>query len=665
MVTESLKRLHENFVTELVGLKQAASFSRPARIQKIINIVDLLSRSSKGLELLLEKSLDLEAAGIFADSAWEDPNMQVPTLVKGTLMAGHPTSSMEILSELRILAYALGKKGVSTISTSDAIAFLEEVVVHNLEFAFDELTEENRSRLTQQERRKVVSHFKFLLFKVNLPGIKEKLAEEIAMVCAQRPIVTHSVRNLIQTIYQKMDLEESDPVNERLQYYVNAIYFPGPIVVRHPNYERYQKALTKAKTARLEEEAKEMGNYLKETGLTNPYLAIMLRFAVKKAPELVPLLLTLSPEGTSEWEKHQYFIRSLVLDTFNEENFRGIYGLKRMLERSLFSRRPVRAGLTNLKLINIHPKVERRILKSMAEPGDLVTAKQVLMAALISILGQPIGIGQGNNATCQSARGISLWAQHAPAKLINMVTTVTTANNLIMRFENQDLESTTLGKGLVDKLDYQLDAVSVILVPHLDKIYNKMMQLAAGRGEDPHKWANPALYGQWISTGFASAYSYLTHSIQDFQGFVRLFYASFHPKYNGGRMMVYPNPVGIFITTSKGAMLGFHALSLLRVAPNPNKDGEIRAYFLNPNNEGRQNWGQGIKPTVYGAGERHGESSLPIHEFVARLYAFHYNNLNVDKYLERVPSSELLAVEELARNSWGRNYQWINLEKQW
>ncbi|MDZ7847171.1 MAG: hypothetical protein U5L96_10590 [Owenweeksia sp.] len=120
----------------------------------------------------------------------------------------------------------------------------------------------------------------------------------------------------------------------------------------------------------------------------------------------------------------------------------------------------------------------------MADPHTEVSAKQYLLSALLSISGQPIGIGQGNNATCQSARGISLWAQHAPAKLINIITTVATANNLIIRFEQQDLESMKLGKGLVDELDYQLDAVSVILVPHLDKIYNEMMRRSAGRGEE-------------------------------------------------------------------------------------------------------------------------------------------------------------------------------------
>lgn len=666
MTTETLKKVYHNFEESFSEFKAATDLTRAVKAQKLASQIDLLSRTPKGLEFLFEKCLEMEAAGIFKDTAWSDAQMQVPALVQGTMLSGHPGSSFEILSELRMLAYSLGKKGTASVTQEEAISFLEEVIVHNLEFAFDELTEESRSRLTQQERRKVVNHFQFLLKKAKLSGIKEKLADEIRMVCEQRPIVTHTVRNLIQAVYHKMELDENNSVDQRLQYFVNAVYFPGPLVLSHPNYESYKQALTEADTETLTAEARAMGAYLEDTGLTNPYLAMMLRFVVQNRTELVPTVLHLNPKGISEWERLQDFTTELVLDNFSAYNYRGIYGLKRILERNLLSRRAVRAGLTNLKLISLHPQVERRIIKSIVEPSGEVTAKQYLMAAVISILGQPIGIGQGNNATCQSARGISMWAQHSPAKLINMIATVATSNNLIMRFENTDLESIKLGKGLMDKLDYKLDAVSVILVPHLDKIYSAMMRKASGRGEDPHKWTNPALYGHWIPTGFASAYSYLTNAIQDFAGFVRLFYAAFDPRYNGGHQMVYPNPVGIFITSSKAVMLGFHAVSLLRVAPNEeSEEGEMRAYFLNPNNEGRQDWGQGIKPSVYGYGEKHGESSLPVHEFLARVYAFHFNSLNVERHLQNVPEAEIERVEKLARESWGRTYQWSNIKKIW
>ena len=477
----ALDEIHIRFDESLEAFVKASPLTKAEKSLQLASLTDLLSRSVSGLEHMLRRVIELESAGFFKNTPWEDPTKQVPALVKGTLMSGHPHSSTEILSELRMLAYAMGKPGTSNISAIDAQAFLEEVIVHNLEFAFDELTEESRARLTQQERRKVVSFFQFLLNNAELTGIKSKLALEMKMVCAQRPIVTSGVRGLIQTVYQKMELDEHDPQDRELQYYVNAVYFPGDLVVKYPNYSKYKEVLSKADPDTIEAEVEQMGKYLHETGLTNPYLAMMLRYTIERRPDLVPLLLHLNRSGFSEWDKMQSFAGDLALFVFNEDNYRGIYGFKRMLERNLFSRRAVRAGLTNLKLINLHPQVERRIIKSVPKSSVDIKAIQYLMGGVISILGQPIGIGQGNNATCQSARGISMWAQHSPAKLINMITTVATANNLIMRFEHQDLESMKLGKGLMESQDYSLDTVSVILVQHLDKIYNEMMRRAAGR----------------------------------------------------------------------------------------------------------------------------------------------------------------------------------------
>ena len=144
---------------------------------------------------------------------------------------------------------------------------------------------------------------------------------------------------------------------------------------------------------------------------------------------------------------------------------------------------------------------------------------------------------------------------------------------------------------------------------------------------------------------------------KNYDHFVRLFYAAFHPEFNNGYHLIYPIPLGIFITSSHGDFLGYHAVSLLRVKKDPK--GAWRAYFFNPNNEGRQNWGQGIIPSVAENGELHGESSLPFHEFVSRVYAFHYNSLEAEKYVDDISTEEVKKVRNLAENSWGKKYTWI------
>ncbi|MBV6641796.1 MAG: hypothetical protein KI791_13825 [Cyclobacteriaceae bacterium] len=658
----SKERAFDNFERSYREFLEASDLTRPEKAARLASQIDLLSLTREGLSFLFRKSKELDQSDFFKDSAWNDPRKLVPGLVRGTMKAGHPSSSFEILSELRMLAYT--RSGTSEITKEEAHSYLEEVVVHNLDLALKVTSEETRESFSERELKKAFNLFGFLVSEMDLKGITEKLSEEIQMICKQRPVVTEKVRSLLHLVGHKFDLKGNSSHEKRLLLYVNAVYGPSPETLKRPSNEDYARFLNKCKEQVLEKEAHAMGKSMGSTGLVSQYHAILLTYLLShpKYEHLVPPCLNLNDRGIAEWNKHNDFLRPLMLETVGIYNAQCIYGLARMLGRNLLSRRPVRVGLENLRRIQINPQVENRILKSNHDNRGNVTAIQYLMGALIRVLGQPLGVGQGNNPTCQSARGISMWSQHAPAKLIDMVITVATKNNLVMRFENHDLVSNQLGKGLVEKLDYDLDGVSIVLVPHLDKIYNEMMRRASGRGEDPHKWVNPAMYGHWIQLGFASAYDYLTNSIVDFKGFLRIFYKSFHPEFNNGRQLSYPSPVGIIITSSSGEMVGFHAISLLRVDKSPG--GELRAYFLNPNNEGRQDWGQEIKPTVHGNGEKHGESSLRFEHFASRVYAFHYNTLDVDPGLF-VDDKVVGIVENLARQSWGKSYTWNQQTKLW
>tara|TARA_Y100001972_G_scaffold127293_1_gene183692 strand:- start:734 stop:2743 length:2010 start_codon:yes stop_codon:yes gene_type:complete len=660
----SKERAFENFERSYREFLDASDLTRPDKAARLASQVDLLSLTRDGLSFLYKKSIDLDQSGFFKGTPWQDPRKLVPGLVRGTMKAGHPSSSFEILSELRMMAYASAERDFQNVTSEEANNYLEEVIVHNLDLALKDTSEEIRESFTERELKKAFNLFGFLVSEIDLSGITEKLSEEIQMICEQRPVVTEKVRALLHIVENKFDMKGDSAHEKLLLLYVNAVYGPSPETLKRPDFEKYLSFLEKSKEHKLQEEARAMGKSMGQTGLVSAYHALLLKHLLgqSKYEYLIPECLNLNDRGLAEWNKHKDFLKPLVLETISTYNAQCIYGLARMLGRSLLSRRPVRVGLENLRRIKINPQVENRILKSNHDSRGHVTAIQYLMGALIRVLGQPLGVGQGNNPTCQSARGISMWSQHAPAKLVDMVITVATQNNLVMRFENNDLISNQLGKGLVEKLDYDLDGVSIVLVPHLDKIYNEMMRRATGRGEDPHKWVNPAMYGQWIQLGFASAYDYLTNSIMDFKGFMSIFYKSFHPDQNNGRQLSYPNPVGIIITSSTAEMIGFHAISLLRVDKSP--AGELRAYFLNPNNEGRQNWGQGIRPTVYGHGEKHGESSLPFAHFASRIYAFHYNSLEVYPG-SLMDEKEIEKVEILARESWGKSYTWNQQTKLW
>ena len=664
MDNQAIAEKHQQMLEELLNeYTKATVLTKPEKAQKLMGQVDLMADSKEGLELLYEQIPDLTKAGIFQGSPWEDASKLVPTLVNGTLKSGHPNSTIEILSELRLLSVAKGKFDLEGLTQEEAANYIQEVVVSNLEFVFNEPQEETRLVMSEHELSKVHSLFKFLSSYTDYEQVKAKIAEELYLICEQRPVVTEKQRKIIAWVKEKIELNPDNQEDQKLLSYQRSIYRPTKRSVGH-DFRSYRQLLSTLSEGELKEESEEISEMMLKHGLVSQFQASLLLHLVEhKHVNLVPVCLGLNPTGVARFNEMSTYVMHLITEVIDPFNAQCIYGLGKMLENGILSREAVRSGLSNLLSIRIHPEVEKRILKSTRTPHEKVSPKQYLIGAVFRILGQPLGVGQGNNPTCQSARGISMWSQHAPAKLIHMIQTAAVYDDLTFRFEGREIKYSTTPQGLVQVLDHNLDAVSVTLVPMLDRVYNEMMRLASGRGEDPHKWVNPALYGQWIQMGFASAYDYMSDAIIDFDGFVKVFYAMCHPDYNGGNRLVYPNPVGIFITSAKAEMLGFHAVSLLRVDVDPK--GELRAYFLNPNNEGRQDWGQGIKPSVVGKGEVYGESSLPLHQFAARVYAFHYNTLEATDKMNNVPEEKVQRVRELAKESWGKSYNWLDIRKKW
>jgi hypothetical protein len=645
-------QIKKSFLENLTRLKDASSIMNKEHTTKMLSSIDILSDSTEGLGFLYEHIGQVDAAGFFTNTMWEDPARLVPSLVEGTIGSGGYNTMYELMSELRMLAIAKGNLPGNKFGRARARAFIEDVMVNNIDHLFPDASDEKRMA-DASIRNKVHVLFSFLLDHIALDGIKERLATEIELICLQRPVVTDRVLEIIRTMKEKMTLDAASETDRRLQHYVYSVYYPS-VKARELEPGEYRDFLEKADKPQLIRECEELGFTLRDTGLSSPYHAILLR-RLAGEPALLKKALVLDSTGRAELDKHEEFVGSLITQTIHEDTARSCYGLARVLERGLLSRQPVLSGLQRILAITLHPDIAAAIRKS--RPGSVLDEKSILLAECLGILGQPIGVGQGWNPTCQSARGISLWSSYAPGKLLGLVETAAKTNNLTFRFEGHLIRSDELAPGLAAVLDYNLDAVSIVLVPHLDKIYSEMMRRASLRGEDPHKWVNPGMYGQWIPTGFISAYNDLTNTISDYETFLRTFYATHHPDYNGGQNLAYPNPVGIFLTSSTGKLIGFHAVSILRVRKNK---GVTRVYMLNPNNEGRQRWQENMSPTVAGNGEIAGESSLPFHQFASRLYAFHFNPSDVSEpgSLEKVDADEIKKVYEIARKTWGESYVW-------
>ncbi|MGI8314686.1 hypothetical protein [Halobacillus mangrovi] len=646
----------ERFAHALETLNKAQSFVKPKYQTDVYQEANRLIDAEDGLEYLYQHAHRFEESGVFQDGPWETADKLQPPLVAGSLKAKGLPMIIEVLSELRMLAIAESKYNHPNLTANMAEEFLNEVMVLNLDILFPNATESARIEKNENDER-ARKLFQFLASRLSSTALIRTLIMEIERLTAQRPIMVKRTVSMINMAKEMLDKEtEADEKDvAELKKYISAIEGPSPLSSKFKDLHAYRANLKSLTRSELISESIALAKSMRETGLVAPHHATLTRFICKRMPGLLTYVLNLNSKGSANLEENSELVIQLIKAAIFPGTRQAVYGLSLMLERGVLSHSPVAPGLRRLVELDIRPDV-RNALYQTTSTGEGVTANSILVAGTLQVLGQPLGIGQGFNPTCQAARGISLWAQHAPGFLLEIIPRAARDGDLDFTFEGAQIHSKDLSGGLAPDLDKELDPVSLVLVPHLDRIYSEMMSRVALRGEDGHRWVNPAFYGNWVQKGFSSVFDPVTGYVVDYTGFVKLFYATHHPEYNDEYELIYPNPVGIFITNVHGKLLGLHAVSITRIIRD--LTGEYRIYFYNPNNDGSQNWGQEIEPSVAGNGEIEGESSLPFHEFVSRLYAFHYNPYEQgDAYA--VEEEVVNQVVQLAKESWGRDYTWV------
>ena len=647
------KRAEQDFLQALATLEQATAFAKARYQTDVFQLAGQLLNGDDGMRLLLQQANRFDAAGVFHNGPWEHPHKLIPQLAGGGLLGESVYPTLEALSELRMLAIATGRQRHDEVSSEQAIQFLRDVIIHNLDLLFADSSEASRQRPQIYDRAQRL--LALIAEQIPMAGLRDEVVAEIGFIQAQRPILVQRSIELIRYAERLPDSGASTAGSEHLETYRQAIDKPGPLAQRADDLADYRRHLRNASETQIEDECHAFAYTLQETGLSNPWHAVLLRTLSRRQPQLLTDALGLNDYGIASINEDQDLVVDLLRVGITPATHNAIYGYAGLLERGLLNRPAVAAGLRRLVDLDIHPDVAKVLLSNYPK-GQGLTANMVLLAGMFSVLGQPLGIGQGHNPTCQAARGISLWSQHEPNYLLELVATAARNNLVEIEFEGVSLNSAELLGGVAGgHIDERLDPVSRLLVPHLDRLYDEFMRRAALRGEDGHKWVNRALYGRQIASGFAAAVDAAGY-VSGYEDFVRLFYASHHPDYNDDHEMIYPNPVGLLITDIHGRLLGPHAVSILRVSHAD--DHELRVYFYNPNNEGRQDWGQDIRPTVSGHAEQAGESSLPFEQFASRLYAFHYNPYETGDAFA-VDARAVQRIESLTRNSWGESYTWL------
>lgn len=646
---------HEQaFLQALEALEQAEPFAKAKYQTEVVRRATDLFESDEGLHIVRKQAYRFDSAGVFHAGPWEHPDRLLPELVGGGLRAEGQYPSLEMLSELRVLSIAARDSEHPNFSAEQALSFLRTVMGLNLDLLYGSETEESRLR------PKVYARARRLLAliekEIGAEGLLEQVLDDIDARLAQRPIDVSPTLKMIEQAKHIPSGFDAKLV-ARLDRLLKATGPPTPLAEKAGSPTNYRNLLSKVTSQELQNEAKVVGKLLTLTGLASEYHAILCQHVLKNDDTaILAIALDLTEVGQAHMEQNREQVLELMRLTIFPATSWIIYGWQQMLERMLLARPEVADGLTKLSNLDLCPQAQQVIKKNLPR-GSGISANAAIVGGVVAMLGQPLGVGQGNNPTCQGARALSLWSLHDPGYLIQLLTSAARDNTVEFLFEGTPIYSGAIGGGVAEgKFDLRLDPVSQILVPHLDRIYDEMMRRAALRGEDPHKWVNPALYGRWVPNSLISPFNLINQTVVGYEDFLRLFYATHHPKYDGGHDLVYPNPVGLLITNVHGRFLGYHAVSIQRVAED--QEGKIRVYFFNPNNEGRQNWGKGVEPSVVGHGEIPGESSLPFDHFAAHLYAFHYNQMEVGEP-KNVPDETIAEVTTHAREGWGQAFTWL------
>jgi len=648
-------RLAEDFESVLQRLEAARAFAKFTHQEQLLSRARKLLRSPEGIEKLYEFAPRFDSAGLFEGSDWFDPSTLQVALVSGTLRAGGPIAMLECLSELRLLAIAEGASSNAAMMPAEARSYLEHVLAGNLDLLFPVATEEAREADPEAAER-VKNLFDFILNRIGAATILNALIFEIERVLMQRPIMVQRAEALLRAAYRATtDLPDDDAAVFRAREWINALNGPSPLS-RAGSRDDYVAGLEQLDINALAEEAHTFGQAMARTGLVSAQHADLLRHLVDNAPELIGPALSLNAVGKVSLGAHQTLISDLIRFCIWRETARSIYGLSKLLEQGMTFIRPVLPGLRRLIVLSIHPDVADK-LRTASEWADPPDANVLLLAGTLSVLGQPRGVDQGHNPTCQSARAISLWAQNDIGYLLELIAYAARENEVVMDFEGTQIRSSELSFGLATTLHTELDPVSLLLTTHLDRVYMEMSRMTIGREGDGHRWVNPELHGWWVHRGFGELISTATGAITGCDDFLRTFFVAYHPLYNGGRDLVYAQPCGIATTNFNAELVGWHAISIQRVAYDP--AGEWRVYFFNPNRDKGQNWGQDIVTSTHYHGELEGESSLPFEQFLARVYVFHYKRRETgDKNV--VPDDAIARVRQLIAESWAAKKPWAD-----
>jgi hypothetical protein len=634
------------------ALAETSDFGKPTKLRRVLDGLRLALLQPGGCAAVESRAAELESAGVFLGTDWEFPQTLLPALSSGSLHSENADAVvLEAVNELRLLAVAKDEYVHPLISAEQARHHLSQVLAINLSLLFTPPTEAERE--TQGRMAKVTRDLlQHLVHQIGFNDVLDHLVEEIWRILRQRPIQVDQIKRMITQISiacsdPGIDLGTGGRGVDRL---ITSVFGTTDACREDPGIDVYLSRLESMDEAALQSEAAGFARSMHDTGLVSPYHAVLLRFLREKGDYLIGEALGLSSTGRDCLLCYHGLVRSLIEAAVHTETAQCIYGLTLLLERGILYQSPVAPSLWRQLALPLSAYSRERLTLAFGPEQD---PHVWLLSGTLLMLGLPLGVGQGDNPTCQSARALSMWAYNDPDYLLQTIAWAARDDEIVMHFEGERVSSAEVAEGVAFtsvKLPIDLDPVSLLVVPHLDRIYAEMGRRCIGREGDPHRWVNPEFHGWWCGRGFRINVDVATGELVDIAGFLRHFYAAYHPFYNGNQPLIHPQPAGVAVTDSAARFIGWHAITVLRVSLDPEET--MRVYFYNPNNDSGQDWGDDVVVSTAGNGERFGEASLPFEQFASRLYIFHFDPLEPGE-LASVTQTELDRVVGYIQRSWG------------
>lgn len=633
------------------ALDAAPEFAKPGKLHRVLDLARRVLLADGGGAAIEARAWKLEEAGLFLSTDWATPQILIPRLTTLALASSNAdTVVCEALSELRLLAVARGTYPHPLISAEQARRILTRVLAINLPLLFNPPSEAERQaqgRLAALPR-KVMHH---LAESIGYASVMDELIDEVWRILQQRPIQMDTAKQMITQIAvcrtdAALDVGAAGPGAERL---VSSLYHPTQGCREDPGLEVYRRRVGSMDAVALQQEATGFARAMHDTGLVSAYHPVLVRHLLDHGEPHLAEALGLSSTGRDGLLCYRHLVHALIREAVQPATAQALYGLAQLLERGVLYQPPVAPALW--RQLGLPLASAARDLLRLAY-GDSATPEARLLEGVLCMLGLPLGVGQGNNPTCQSARALSMWAYNDPDYLLQMVAWAARDDEIAIHFEGQPISSKEVLFGLASTAPLDLDPVSLLVVPHLDRIYAEMGRRCAGREGDPHRWVNPEFHGWWTGRGFRINVDVASGALCDLAAFLRHFYAAYHPYYNGNQPLIHPQPAGVAATDRAARFIGWHAITILRVALDPEQT--MRVYFYNPNNDSGQDWGDGVVVSTRDHGERFGEASLPFEQFASRLYIFHYDPLEPGESA-KVPPEELDRVIGHIHRSWGKD----------